>query len=76
MIQRLIGHQDISRLTDLKIAITNAGDGGQPLNISDSATRMRNLSINHYKFCLDTIHFPWAQLIEFKCGIHLSWRVF
>jgi hypothetical protein len=65
MIQRLIGNQDISRLTDLKIAITNDGDSGQPLNISDSATCMCNLSIMQYGFGLDTLHFPWAQLTEF-----------
>ncbi|KIM89207.1 hypothetical protein PILCRDRAFT_215890 [Piloderma croceum F 1598] len=64
MIQRLVGNQDISGLTDLKIAITNDVDG-QPLHISDSATRIRNLSVMHYEFSLDTVHFPWAQLTEF-----------
>jgi hypothetical protein len=65
MIQRLIGNQDISGLTDLGIAITSDMDGVQPLDISDSATRVRNLSVMHYGFGLDTIHFPWAQLTEF-----------
>jgi hypothetical protein len=36
-----------------------------PLNISDSAIRMRHLFITHYEFGLDTFHFPWAQLTEF-----------
>jgi hypothetical protein len=65
MIQRLIGNQNISRLTDLKITITNDMDGGQTLDISDSATQMHNLSVMHYGFGLDTIHFLWAQLTEF-----------
>ncbi|KIM89641.1 hypothetical protein PILCRDRAFT_812464 [Piloderma croceum F 1598] len=65
MIQRLIGNQDISGLTNLKIAITNDGDGGQPLNISESAIRVRHLFIIHYRSSLDIFHFPWAQLTEF-----------
>ncbi|KIM86045.1 hypothetical protein PILCRDRAFT_816588 [Piloderma croceum F 1598] len=65
MIQRLIGNQDMSGLTNLKMAIANDGDGGQPLIISDSATRMCNLSVMQYGFGLDNLHFPWAQLTEF-----------
>jgi hypothetical protein len=65
MIQRLVGNRDISRLTNLNIAITNDGDGLQPLNISDSAIHICHLSISQYGFGLDTFHFPWAQLTEF-----------
>ena len=35
VIQRLISNQDLSGLTNLTITITNDGDGGQPLRISE-----------------------------------------
>jgi hypothetical protein len=60
VIQRLISNQDLSGLTNLTITITNDGDGGQPLRISDSATHMRNLSVMHLNFNLDAFHFPWT----------------
>ena len=67
MIEKLIGSQDVSALTNLKIIITNALDG-EPLNISHSATSLRNLSITHFRFDRDKLHFPWAQLTEFDAA--------
>jgi hypothetical protein len=65
MIEKLIGGQDISALTNLKIVITIPLDG-KPLNISHSATRLRNLTIKNARFNLDKLRFPWAQLSEFQ----------
>jgi hypothetical protein len=65
MIEKLIGCQDISALTNLKIAITNALNG-EPLNISHSATRLRNLSVMNHRLNSDELRFPWAQLTEFQ----------
>ena len=64
MIEKLIGSQDVSALTNLKIVITNALDG-EPLNISHSATSLRNLSVTHVGLDRDKPRFPWTQLTEF-----------
>jgi len=73
MIERLIGSQDISGLINLKVVITNALDDGQPLNISDSATRLRNLSVINYGFGLNNHGYPWTQLTEFDAEyVHLN----
>jgi hypothetical protein len=53
MIEKLIGSQDISALTNLKIVITN---------------RLRNLSVMHVRFDQDKSSFPWAQLTEFDAA--------
>jgi hypothetical protein len=67
MIGKLIGSQDVSALTNLKIVITNALDG-EPLNISHSATSLRNLSVMHVGFDRDKLRLPWAQLTEFDAA--------
>ena len=72
MIAKLIGSQDVSRLTNLEIDVPKALDT-EPVNvsISHSATNLHNLSVAYVAhFWLDRARlcFPWAQLTEFKAA--------
>jgi hypothetical protein len=74
LIEKLLGGQDISALTNLEIRIPNISsrdlyhDSPRRLNISDSTPHLRKLKLADFPHGVVTylLPFPWAQLTEFS----------